>query len=150
MEKRGETDGSGKGRNMDVGHVAVWALRKFDGRRPRALTPGEVAQIAGRAGRHMNDGTFGTTAEIPGMDPMLVQAIEEHSFEPLPSFFWRNEKLDFSSLRALANSLERRPPHPGLIRAREGEDQEVLATLARDEEMGRSEGRRVGNEWVST
>src|SRR3546814_6430761 len=130
------------GLNMDVRHVAFSALRKFDGRTPRALTPGEVAQIAGRAGRHMNDGTFGTTAEIPGMDPMLVQAIEEHSFEPLPSFFWRNEKLDFSSLRALANSLERRPPHPGLIRAREGEDQAGLAPLARAEGIARSARRR--------
>src|SRR3546814_1345467 len=88
------------GLNMDVRHVAFAALRKFDGRTPRALTPGEVAKIAGRAGRHMNDGTFGTTAEIPGMDPMLVQAIEEHSFEPLPSFFWRHEKLDFSDRKS--------------------------------------------------
>src|SRR5690606_6631215 len=104
---------------------------------PRALTPGEVAQIAGRAGRHMNDGTFGTTAEVPGMDPELVQSIEEHSFQPLSSFFWRNSSLDFSSLRALSASLERKPPFPGLIRAREGEDQEVLATLARDDDIAR-------------
>ncbi len=131
------TDAIGMGLNMDVRHVAFSALRKFDGRAPRALTPGEVAQIAGRAGRHMNDGTFGTTAEVPGMDPELVQSIEEHSFQPLSSFFWRNASLDFSSLRALSTSLERKPPFPGLIRAREGEDQEVLATLARDDQIAR-------------
>ncbi|MET4697765.1 ATP-dependent RNA helicase SUPV3L1/SUV3 [Constrictibacter sp. MBR-5] len=143
------TDAIGMGLNMDVRHVAFSALRKFDGRNPRPLTSGEVAQIAGRAGRHMNDGTFGTTAEVPGMDPELVQSIEEHSFEPLPSLFWRNASLDFSSLKALANSLEIRPPHPGLIRAREGEDQEVLATLSRDEEIARvaTTRDRIGLLW---
>src|SRR3546814_17548001 len=78
--------------NMDVRHVAFSALRKFDGRTPRALTPGEVAQIAGRAGRHMNDGTFGTTAEIPGMYPMPVQDTEEPTFQPPPSFLWRKKR----------------------------------------------------------
>ncbi|MFN4090286.1 MAG: helicase-related protein, partial [Alphaproteobacteria bacterium] len=143
------TDAIGMGLNMDVRHVAFSSLRKFDGRNPRPLTPGEVAQIAGRAGRHMNDGTFGTTAEIPGMDADLVQAIEEHSFDPLTSFFWRNSHLDFSSLKALANSLERKPPHPGLIRAREGEDQEVLATLSRDVDIARAATTRdrIGLLW---
>ena len=57
------------GLNMDVQHVAFASLRKFDGITPRPLTKAEIAQIAGRAGRHMADGTFGTTAEVGPMDP---------------------------------------------------------------------------------
>ena len=46
------TDAIGMGLNMDVDHVAFAQRRKFDGRRHRDLTPAELAQIAGRAGRH--------------------------------------------------------------------------------------------------
>src|ERR1700735_3430791 len=52
------TDAIGMGLNMDVDHVAFAGLGKFDGHRPRRLTASEVAQIAGRAGRGMRDGTF--------------------------------------------------------------------------------------------
>ena len=54
------TDAIGMGLNMDVTHVAFAGLSKFDGQRRRRLTPAEMAQIAGRAGRHQRDGTFGT------------------------------------------------------------------------------------------
>ncbi len=50
------TDAIGMGLNLDLDHVAFSATRKFDGRVHRNLTPGEIGQIAGRAGRHMNDG----------------------------------------------------------------------------------------------
>ncbi|HXS08042.1 MAG TPA: helicase-related protein, partial [Rhizomicrobium sp.] len=53
------TDAIGMGLNMDVDHVAFAGAEKFDGLGFRALTPAEVGQIAGRAGRYMNDGTFG-------------------------------------------------------------------------------------------
>src|SRR5690606_31972588 len=89
------TDAIGMGLNMDVRHVAFSNLRKFDGRQPRALLPAEVAQIAGRAGRHMSDGTFGTTADQEPMSPELVEALELHNFEPLKSLAWRNSDLDF-------------------------------------------------------
>ena len=56
------TDAIGMGLNMDVNHVGFAGLGKFDGARPRRLTAAEVAQIAGRAGRGMRDGTFGTPA----------------------------------------------------------------------------------------
>src|SRR5204862_5431131 len=59
------TDAIGMGLNMDVDHVAFASLSKFDGRSPRALDAAEVAQIAGRAGRHMNEGSFGVTADAP-------------------------------------------------------------------------------------
>ena len=56
------TDAIGMGLNMDVGHVAFASLSKFDGQRQRRLTIPEMAQIAGRAGRHQRDGSFGTIA----------------------------------------------------------------------------------------
>ena len=76
------TDAIGMGLNMDVDHVAFARLTKFDGHRPRRLTAPEVAQIAGRAGRGMRDGTFGTTADCPPLDDDIVHAVENHQFEP--------------------------------------------------------------------
>src|SRR6267378_3153146 len=46
------TDAIGMGRNMDVDQVAFARIVKFDGSGPRRLTSAEIAQIAGRAGRH--------------------------------------------------------------------------------------------------
>ena len=91
------TDAIGMGLNLDLDHVAFAKLGKFDGSAPRRLRASEVAQIAGRAGRHMNDGTFGTTAELGPMDPQMVEAVEAHAFEPLTSLFWRNRALSFRS-----------------------------------------------------
>ena len=129
------TDAIGMGLNMDVDHVAFAGLRKFDGRSPRALEAPEIAQIAGRAGRHMNDGTFGTTADIPGLDPELVEAVENHAFAPVRALWWRNSELRFTSVEALQAALERAPSEPGLIRAREADDQMALAHLARDPDI---------------
>ena len=58
------TDAIGMGLNLDLDHVAFAGLRKFDGHSHRNLTPGELGQIAGRAGRYMNDGTFGVTGQM--------------------------------------------------------------------------------------
>ncbi len=135
------TDAIGMGLNMDVRHVAFSNLRKFDGRQPRALLPAEVAQIAGRAGRHMSDGTFGTTADQEPMSPELVEALELHNFEPLKSLAWRNSDLDFGSIAGLLASLERPPPSRGLTRAREGDDHRALAALAEDKTI-RDRARR--------
>src|SRR6187399_1143843 len=52
------TDAIGMGLNIDVDHVAFAATRKFDGFHYRNLNPSELGQIAGRAGRYLNDGTF--------------------------------------------------------------------------------------------
>ncbi|MCB2102873.1 MAG: hypothetical protein KDE22_18495, partial [Rhodobacterales bacterium] len=129
------TDAIGMGLNMDVDHVAFAATRKFDGRAPRRLRPSELAQIAGRAGRHMNDGTFGTTAEIGHLDPDEVEAIENHRFKPLRHLFWRNTDLRYGSVEALRASLSLPPDRPGLVRAREADDELVLAELVRDAEV---------------
>ena len=70
------TDAIGMGLNMDLGHVALASLTKFDGHERRPLHAPEIGQIAGRAGRHMQDGTFGTTHDVGGLDPRTVEAVE--------------------------------------------------------------------------
>ncbi len=123
------TDAIGMGLNMDVGHVAFAGLRKFDGRTLRPLQASELAQIAGRAGRHMNNGTFGTTAEVGPLDAALVEQIENHRFDPLKALMWRNSDLDFTSPTRLIASLNMLPSLPGLQRVRDGDDLLALVAL---------------------
>ena len=138
------TDAIGMGLNMDVDHVAFASVRKFDGHRPRRLAAAEVAQIAGRAGRGMRDGTFGTTAECPPLDDAVVAAVEAHSFDPLDQLCWRNSDLDLSHVDALLASLTAPPPGPGLVKGNDAADLETLAALAREPEIRRlAQGRRM-------
>ncbi|MGE0152591.1 MAG: helicase-related protein [Reyranellaceae bacterium] len=129
------TDAIGMGLNMDVNHVAFASITKFDGRAMRPLSPSELGQIAGRAGRHMNDGTFGTTAEVGPLDAALVEQIENHRFDPLKALMWRNAALDFASLRRLQDSLNEPPPLAGLQRARDADDVLALAALAQQPDI---------------
>jgi len=129
------TDAIGMGLNMDLDHVAFARTGKFDGRGPRPLTAAEIAQIAGRAGRHMSDGTFGTTAEQGPLEAELVEAIETHRFEPLNRLNWRNSRLRFESVPALLKSLDERPPVAGLVQARQADDHRALQVLARNPEV---------------
>ena len=129
------TDAIGMGLNMDVNHVAFSGLRKFDGRHTRMLSPIEAGQIAGRAGRHMNDGSFGTTAGHGPFPPELVEAVESHRFDPTRTIYWRSRDLDFGSPKRLLQSLGRKPRRMELARAREAEDQSALAALAREEDL---------------
>ncbi len=132
------TDAIGMGLNLDVGHVAFANLTKFDGRRVRRLTHGEMAQIAGRAGRHQRDGTFGSLTldgEEGGFRPEEVAAIEGHRFPPIDFLYWREGEPDFRSIEALVRSLERRPDRPGLRGAPESVDLAVLKRLAQDPDV---------------
>jgi ATP-dependent RNA helicase SUPV3L1/SUV3 len=139
------TDAVGMGLNMDVSHVAFAGLSKFDGHRRRRLTPAEMAQIAGRAGRHQRDGTFGVLTlegELSAeFRPEEIEAIEEHRFAPLDHLFWREGDPDFRSAEALIRSLERKPDRPGLRAAPEAVDLAVLKRLAEDPDVrGRAKG----------
>ncbi|MFQ5764193.1 MAG: helicase-related protein, partial [Rhodospirillales bacterium] len=129
------TDAIGMGLNMDVDHVAFSATRKFDGRVHRQLSAPELAQTAGRAGRHMNDGTFGITGAVGPLDADVAARIESHHFEPLKALFWRNPDLDFSSVAGLARSLAEPPRVPGLLRAREADDELAFRRLAEDPDI---------------
>jgi ATP-dependent RNA helicase SUPV3L1/SUV3 len=131
------TDAIGMGLNMNVNHVAFAALRKFDGHKSRPLDAAEIAQIGGRAGRGMRDGTFGTTAEAGGIAPELVEQVENHRFDPIPVLRWRNPDLDFSSIEALLASLAVPPQAAALQRAPEALDHLTLAALARNPEIRR-------------
>jgi ATP-dependent RNA helicase SUPV3L1/SUV3 len=129
------TDAIGMGLNLDVHHVAFADDNKFDGHQTRPLTPAELGQIAGRAGRATRDGSFGTTGRCDPFETELVQALESHVFEPVRMLQWRNSDLDFSSLGALQASLATVPTEQGLTRAPIGEDILVLEHAARDEEV---------------
>jgi ATP-dependent RNA helicase SUPV3L1/SUV3 len=123
------TDAIGMGLNMDIDHVAFSRLSKFDGRMTRRLSPAEIGQIAGRAGRHMADGTFGTTTGAL-LDPDTIEAVEEHRFETLKFFYWRNAALDFASVEALLASLAAPPAEGPFVAARDAEDALTLAALS--------------------
>lgn len=148
------TDAIGMGLNMDVAHVAFASLRKFDGKRQRRLTVSEMAQIAGRAGRHQRDGTFGTLAfdgRGQSFDDGEIGAIENHVFPPLDFLYWRTGDPDISSLDALIADLERKPDREGLRAAPESVDLAVLRRLASEEwvrERARSKAM-VGRLWAA-
>ncbi|HUJ36911.1 MAG TPA: helicase-related protein [Hyphomicrobium sp.] len=132
------TDAIGMGLNLDVDHVAFSAARKFDGQNHRNLTPSELSQIAGRAGRHMNDGTFGVTGAAEPFDADTVERLETHNFESVRVLQWRNRNLDFSSLEALKSSLREAPSIKHLARARAADDVIALETVSGDKEVARA------------
>ncbi|MBT4016560.1 MAG: disulfide oxidoreductase [Alphaproteobacteria bacterium] len=126
------TDAIGMGLNLNVDHIAFSALSKFDGRLSRDLTPAEIGQIAGRAGRHMNDGTFGVTANCAEPDIEIIERVEAHEFRPVKHIFWRNSQLDLSSPTALLQSLEAPPPgrmRDVMLRPHDCADLSVLKSL---------------------
>jgi ATP-dependent RNA helicase SUPV3L1/SUV3 len=129
------TDAIGMGLNLDVDHIAFASDRKFDGYQFRKLSPSELAQIAGRAGRATRDGTFGTSGRCPPFEPELVQALESHTFEPVKLVQWRNSDLDFSSVGALQATLAAPPTETALARAPVAEDILVLDHAARDDNV---------------
>ena len=136
------TDAIGMGLNLDVDHIAFASDRKFDGYQFRKLSPSELAQIAGRAGRATRDGTFGTTGRCPPFETELVQALESHTFEPVKLVQWRNSDLDFSSIGALQATLAEAPREAALARAPVAEDILVLDHAAREDAVRAVTGTR--------
>ena len=134
------TDAIGMGLNLDVNHVAFAGLTKIDGSRQRRLVPAEMAQIAGRAGRHQTDGTFGTLSggkdnRAVEFTPEEVYAIEEHRFAPLTKLYWRGAEPRFDSVEALIGDLEANPEEEGLAPAPEAIDLAVLKRLSEDPQI---------------
>ncbi len=143
------TDAIGMGLNLDVDHIAFAGDRKFDGWHYRRLNPAEFGQIAGRAGRHLRDGTFGTTGRCSPFDADLVEMLEDHRFDPVGLLQWRNTDLDFASIDALTGSLDVLPGEGGLTRAPLAADQVALEVASRDEEVRKVARNRgdVGRLW---
>jgi ATP-dependent RNA helicase SUPV3L1/SUV3 len=129
------TDAIGMGLNLDVGHVAFAGVRKFDGQAHRELTPAELAQIAGRAGRHVNDGTFGVTGNVQAFSSDLIERLETHAFDGVKFLQWRSRDLDFGSLDRLRESLRRTPVEQRLTRARMADDTLALENVSGDPEV---------------
>jgi ATP-dependent RNA helicase SUPV3L1/SUV3 len=158
MFQRGEvdylvaTDAIGMGLNMDVTHVAFAGLEKFDGRRDRRLTIAEMAQIAGRAGRHQRDGSFGTLGlggdNAPELSDEEVNAIEEHRFRPLDHLYWRSADLDFTTVTDLIASLEAKSDDPLLRAAPLAIDLAVLKLLAEDPAIAATKSSRARKLWA--
>ncbi|MFK5978819.1 MAG: DEAD/DEAH box helicase [Rhizobiaceae bacterium] len=126
------TDAIGMGLNLDLDHVAFAQDQKFDGFQFRKLTAAELAQIAGRAGRHTSDGTFGVTSRVDPFPDELVEALETHEFAPLKVLTWRNRELDFSSINALKASLAIGSGTRELMKSPPTSDQIALDNLSRD------------------
>ncbi|GAB5483252.1 MAG: hypothetical protein Pars92KO_30090 [Parasphingorhabdus sp.] len=134
------TDAIGMGLNLDVSHVAFAALKKFDGRRRRRLTLAEIGQIAGRAGRHQKDGSFGVLSGLASSDelePEEIQRLEDHDFPRLEWLYWRNADPDVTSVTSLIQSLEDKPKDRLLQAAPEAIDLAVLKRLVKDPAVSR-------------
>ena len=131
------TDAIGMGLNLGIRHVAFAGLRKFDGRDERFLRPAELAQIAGRAGRHVQNGTFGTLAPLPALNEGLKRCIEEHRFESVQQLTWRNSDLCLDDIAALSASLRLQPPRKCFSRLAQATDLDALERVEADSEVRR-------------
>ena len=120
------TDAIGMGINMDLDSVYFSNLKKFDGKKLRKLSLAEIGQISGRAGRYLNDGSFGITGECTQINSEEVDLLENHKFEEIKTIYWRNSNLNFKSIIELSNSLDEKPNKDWLRRINECEDEKVL------------------------
>jgi len=120
------TDAIGMGINMDIDNVSFSNIKKFDGKKTRRLNLSEISQIAGRAGRHINDGTFGITGQCENFTTDEIDNLENHKLKKVNYIYWRNSKLNFESLNGLINSLEKKSINDLLIRANDCEDEKIL------------------------
>ena len=126
------TDAIGMGINMDINNVSFSNLRKFDGKKTRKLNLSEISQIAGRAGRHINDGTFGITGECKQLTSDEIEKLEKHELNNINVLYWRNSKINFESLESLISSLEQKTDNELLRRINDCEDERVLKTIIKD------------------
>ena len=126
------TDAIGMGINMDLDNVFFSNLKKFDGKKIRRLKLSEVGQIAGRAGRYLNDGTFGITGECGAISSEEVELLENHKFDEIHTIFWRNSKLNFKNGKNLIQSLEEKPNKSWLKKIPECEDEKILKHILKD------------------
>jgi ATP-dependent RNA helicase SUPV3L1/SUV3 len=126
------TDAIGMGINMNLDHVYFSNLKKFDGRKLRRLNLSEIGQIAGRAGRYLNDGSFGITGECKEINPEDIELLENHKFEQIQFLFWRNSNLNFDNSFSLIKSLDEKPNKNWLRKIYECEDEKALKFFLRD------------------
>ena len=126
------TDAIGMGINMDLDQVFFSNIKKFDGKKLRRLNISEIGQIAGRAGRYLNNGSFGITGDCGEINPEEIEALEQHKFPEIQNIFWRNSNLNFDNKLSLIKSLEEKPNKDWLRRIYECEDEKVLKYFLKD------------------
>ena len=126
------TDAIGMGINMDLDHVYFSNLKKFDGKKLRRLNLAEIGQIAGRAGRYLNNGSFGITGQCKEINAEEVELLENHKFEDIQSLYWRNSNLNFTNSSMLIKSLDEKPHKNWLRKINECEDEKALKFFLRD------------------
>jgi len=126
------TDAIGMGINMDLDQVFFSNIKKFDGKKLRRLNISEIGQIAGRAGRYLNNGSFGITGDCGEINPEEIEALEQHKFPEIQNIFWRNSNLNFDNKLNLIKSLEEKPNKDWLRRIYECEDEKVLKYFLKD------------------
>jgi ATP-dependent RNA helicase SUPV3L1/SUV3 len=126
------TDAIGMGINMDIDNVSFSNLKKFDGKKTRRLNLSEISQIAGRAGRHINDGSFGITGECKHLSNDEIEKLEKHELNKIDMLYWRNPEINFDSLDALVTSLEKKTNSEFLRRINDCEDEKALKLLIKD------------------
>jgi ATP-dependent RNA helicase SUPV3L1/SUV3 len=143
------TDAIGMGLNLDLDHVALASQLKFDGQETRDLELSELAQIVGRAGRYLRDGSFGTLSPLAELPEHVVQQLEAHTFPRQRFAYYRNAQLDFSDVGALSASLQKPPPHPALRSTAYAEDLALLHAFGKRDDIGAlCDGReRVAQLW---
>ena len=127
------TDAIGMGINMNIDNVSFSNLNKFDGKKNRKLNLSEISQIAGRAGRHINDGTFGTTGQCENLSSDDVEKLENHQLEKIKKIYWRNTELNFENFEKFINSLEKKPNHEDLIKIFDCEDEKVFKFMVKNQ-----------------
>ena len=129
------TDAIGMGLNLNINHVFFSSIQKFDGKYMRNLYPAELGQIAGRAGRYKSDGTFGFSKDIGNIDYKLIQLIENHNFQDIEKIYWRNSKIDFTSIQSVLNSLQEFPIQNFFIHKKNAEDEINFRYLINDPQV---------------
>ncbi|MDA7583493.1 helicase-related protein, partial [bacterium] len=129
------TDAIGMGINMDLDHIYFSNLKKFDGKKLRKLNLSEIGQIAGRAGRYLNDGSFGITGDCKEITAEDVELLENHKFEEIRTLFWRNSNLNFNNPLSLIKSLEEKPHMNWLRKVHECEDEKALKYFLKDKNL---------------
>ena len=136
------TDAIGMGINMDIDNVSFSNFNKFDGKKTRRLNLSEISQIAGRAGRHINDGTFGTTGQCENLSSEDVEKMENHHLENVKKIYWRNSDLDFENFENFINSLEKKPNHADLIKIYDCEDEKVFKFMVKNQNDVKIENKK--------
>ena len=129
------TDAIGMGINMDLDYVFFSNLKKFDGKKLRKLNLSEIGQIAGRAGRYLNDGSFGITGDCKEINAEEVNLLENHKFEEIKTLFWRNSNLNFNNPFGLIKSLEEKPHQEWLKKIHECGDEKALKYFLKNKNL---------------